>query len=239
MLKVEEEFPVFQDFDSTKFSEFQRFKSELKEMNKRIHQMSIMSRIDHNSVFFSSHQMKDFMRQGGSLQSVLEIQHNLGFGIEETKWKEMEGYQIRERTKNIIYAMLGASVSQEKPKLLWYVYQQWCGTYTREFFFQQPQLSKIFDKRFGILVEYADKLKPTMLGDWMQEAEASKLGDMAQCKLQWGKVMVGSTLYRSQMKHKEHLYWPSDLPSNMNDHFENFKKFFGFFGKHLLCTKKS
>ncbi|KAH9810321.1 hypothetical protein DFH28DRAFT_494423 [Melampsora americana] len=274
LLKVKEEFPLFQDFDSIQFLNFQKLKSELRkidheallsmcsedEMNRRIHQMSIMARIEHDSILLHSNEMKDFMKQGGSLQIVLEIQHNLGIGIQEKVWKEVEEYKIQERVRNIIYAMLGVSVLQDKPELLWYVHQQWCGTYTREFFFQQPQLSKTFEKRFGMLVEYSDKLKPTKLSDWLSEKKALRVGEMAHHELQWGKVLVGvhcgipllylwhgldflhhgsDLKFRPGIKRKERLYWPLNLPPYMEDQFENFKKFFEYFGKHLLLTNKS
>ncbi|EGG02769.1 uncharacterized protein MELLADRAFT_109813 [Melampsora larici-populina 98AG31] len=273
ILKVEEEFPLFLDFDSAKFSNFQKLKSELsevdsmkllymcgeEELNTRIHQMSIMSRIDHSSILFKSHEMKDFIKQGGSLQIVLEIQHNLGFGIEENIWKEMEEYKIKERALNIIYAMLGTFLLQENPEPLWSGSQQWFETYTRDFFFQQPQLSHIFEKRFGILVEYSEKLPPTKLSDWMNKKEASEVGTISQCQLQWGKVMVGvhcgiplmylweglvllyddvDLKYRPGIKDKQPLYWPLNLPDNMDHHFERFKRFFEFFGKRLLLTNK-
>ncbi|EGG02770.1 uncharacterized protein MELLADRAFT_66058 [Melampsora larici-populina 98AG31] len=273
ILKVEEEFPLFQDFDSAKYSNFQKLKSELsevdslkllyvcskEELNTCIHQMSIMSRIDHSSILFKSHEMKDFLKQGGSLQSVLEIQHNLGFGMEEKIWKKMEEYKTKERALNIIYAMLGTSISQDVPELLWSVSQQWFGTYTRDFFFKQPQLSHIFEERFGILVEYSEKLPPTKLSNWMTQKEASEVGTISQSQLQWGKVMVGvhcgipliylwhglvliydkvELKYRPGIKDKKPLYWPLNLPANMDYQFARFKKFFEFFGKRLLLTNK-
>ncbi|EGG02768.1 uncharacterized protein MELLADRAFT_66054 [Melampsora larici-populina 98AG31] len=225
-----------------------------KELNIRLHQMSIMSRIDYKSIFLSQAQMKEFMEQGGSLNILLEIQHNLGLGVGPKVWTEMTDEEIETRARNTIFAIHGMGTTQLKPQGLWKVQQQWFGSYTMEFALNHREFSDLYNKRFARLVELSAKKMLTPLNEWIDVKDISDLRGCIPQTLSMGHVMVGlgsgisfadlwkgtfyiekelSRLQEDPIPKAEILPWPLNLPSDLDSQFERFYNHFKVFAKTL------
>ncbi|EGG02771.1 uncharacterized protein MELLADRAFT_109816 [Melampsora larici-populina 98AG31] len=271
LLKVEEEFPTFADIDKSTFKKAQGISQVLEtledigfatassefDLDSRFEQMMIMSHIDKRAIIITQEKMKLFMKQGGKLSVVMEISHCLGFGMEEAEWSKMNDDQIRERVKNIVFAMHGRYLIEDELEKLSQMRNTWYDGRERDFMLNEPELSKIFKRRFALLVCDAEKLPLKGLSDWFHEKEMVKNVQLHNKGITFGQVLVGahygipllnlqnflglihhkkySTIIKPRKQFIGSVYVSKGIHlEGVTTQFENLKQFFKIYDKKLF-----
>ncbi|KAH9817261.1 hypothetical protein DFH28DRAFT_889897 [Melampsora americana] len=278
LLKIDERFPLF--FDKPKPSQVDKLVDRIAkldekdhsilqnlfgdELNIRIHQMSIMSRIDYKWIFLKQHQMKDFMEQSGSLAILLELQHNLGLGPEEKMlneeqvWEKITDNQIEERARNIIFAIHGMGTTKLANSGLEKSQQKWFGTYTMEFALEHPEFFTLFEKRYDRLVDLSKMNMLTSWNDWIDTKGISDLEGFGEHTIPIGYILGAlkfdisltdlcevtsrmekeqAIMGRARLHEANMACWPLDLPFHLKSQSQQFYKYFKYLKKRLILPQ--
>lgn len=217
LLKIEERWPIFSDYDATHLKSLQEKMRSLNEeekhylslmfLNKHQERLSIIeytaeSKMRAYKFFFSDEEIQSLTISGISIPLLLQLDLALELSCEEINWKDLSEKNKHEKVNSVYLAINGMYKTKEVAFQL--RDSHWGFSPIKELILSRPLLSKRFESRIKLLVSFFMSHPSMTYGEWIGTNMSEP---WAKQSLSFGEILAASYV-GIQAKDLEKLkYW--------------------------------